>query len=51
MVSHTGINQLFNVDFHDFIQQEQSAGVIELASEFGLSIREVKNLKKQLHRS
>ena len=51
MVSHAGVNQLFNVDFHDFIQQEQSAGVIELASEFGLSIREVKNLKKQLHRS
>ncbi|WP_200792878.1 hypothetical protein [Bacillus massilinigeriensis] len=46
-----GENQLFGIDFHDFIQKEQSANMIELASEFSLSIRDVKNLKKQLGRS
>lgn len=44
-------NQVFGVDFHDFIQKEQSSTHVELASEFGLSVRDVRNLKKQLHRS
>jgi hypothetical protein len=46
-----GENQLFGVDFHDFIQKEQSSHVVELASEFGLSLRDVRKLKKQLERS
>ncbi|KIY21117.1 MULTISPECIES: hypothetical protein [Mesobacillus] len=47
----TGENQLFGVDFHDFTQKEQNSHVVELASEFGLSLRDVRKLKKQLERS
>ncbi|USK58923.1 hypothetical protein [Peribacillus asahii] len=46
--SLTGSNQLNGVDFHDFIQKEQSANLIELASEFGVNVRTIKNLKKHL---
>ncbi|MEK5441704.1 MULTISPECIES: hypothetical protein [Bacillaceae] len=49
-VQNTGGN-LFGVDFHDFIQKEQSSTYVELASEFGVSVKDVRNLKKQLHRS
>jgi uncharacterized NAD-dependent epimerase/dehydratase family protein len=51
LVSHTGINQIYSVDFHDFIQREQQANMVELASEFGLSLHDVKKLKKQLERN
>ncbi|HJV31070.1 MAG TPA: hypothetical protein VJ558_02675 [Bacillales bacterium] len=44
-------NQIFGVDFHDFIQKEQSSNIYELASEFGLTMRDVKKLKKHLERS
>lgn len=47
----SGENQLFGVDFHDFIQKEQSSNMVELASEFGLSVKDVRKLKKQLERS
>ncbi|MCM3765406.1 MULTISPECIES: RNA polymerase subunit sigma-70 [Bacillaceae] len=43
--------RLFGVDFHDFIQKEQHSGTFELASEFGLSMRDVRKLKKRLERS
>ncbi|CRK84259.1 hypothetical protein [Neobacillus massiliamazoniensis] len=43
--------RLFGVDFHDFIQMEQHATSIELASEFGLTMRDVKKLKKHMERS
>lgn len=46
-----GENQLFGVDFHDFLQKEQSSNMIELASEFGISMRDVRKLKKHLERS
>ncbi|CAK6476346.1 hypothetical protein BFRIG_03712 [Peribacillus frigoritolerans] len=47
--SLSGGNQVLGVDFHDFIQKEQSANLVELASEFGVNIRTVKNLKKRLN--
>jgi hypothetical protein len=50
-VSHEGSNQLFGVDFHDFIQKEQHASSLELASEFGISLGDVKKLRKYLSRS
>ncbi len=50
-ISHNGMNQLFGIDFHDFIQREQSSSMVELASEFGLPVHEVKKLKKHLGRS
>lgn len=44
-------NQLFGIDFHDFIQKEQQANVYELATEFGLSYRDVSKLKKRMMRN
>lgn len=44
-------NQLFGIDFHDFIQGEQSATNMELAQEFGVTLRTVRNLKKKLERN
>ncbi|MFD2213843.1 MULTISPECIES: hypothetical protein [Bacillaceae] len=42
---------VFGIDFHDFMTKEQNESSFELASEFGISLREVKNLKKHLNRS
>jgi hypothetical protein len=44
-------NDLFNIDFHEFMKREADSTVFELASEFGLTLREVQKLKKQLYRS
>ncbi|WP_110111450.1 RNA polymerase subunit sigma-70 [Bacillus sp. CGMCC 1.16541] len=44
-------NQLFGVNFHDFVEKETEASSIELASEFGLSLRDVQKLRKHLNRS
>ena len=41
-------SKLLGVDFHDFMEKEGNSNVIELASEFGLSLGEVKKLKKQM---
>lgn len=49
--THDGENQIFGVDFHDFIQKEKNSNMVELASEFGLSLRDVKKLKKRLERA
>ncbi|GAA2716104.1 hypothetical protein GCM10009865_48000 [Aeromicrobium ponti] len=51
MSAQSGENQLFGLDFHDFIQKEQSSNMIELASEFGLTLKDVRKLKKKLERS
>ena len=51
MTVHAGENQLFGMDFHDFIQSEQHNTTFELASEFGLTIGDVRKLKKHLERS
>lgn len=51
MTVQQGENKLFGVDFHDFLQKEQSSNMVELASEFGLTMRDVRKLKKQLERS
>ncbi|MDE3839726.1 hypothetical protein C0966_10190 [Bacillus methanolicus] len=51
MSASLGENQILGVDFHDFIQKEQNENMFELASEFGLSIRNVRKLKKRLERS
>ncbi|MFJ7637367.1 hypothetical protein ACQKL0_05910 [Peribacillus sp. NPDC097264] len=44
-----GGNQVLGVDFHDFIQKEQTANLVELASEFEVNVRTIKNLKKNLN--
>ncbi|XXM73616.1 RNA polymerase subunit sigma-70 [Lysinibacillus sphaericus] len=50
-MSSNGENQLFGLDFHHFVEREKDAVNVELASEFGLSLREVKLLKKKMERS
>ncbi|KUP05827.1 RNA polymerase subunit sigma-70 [Bacillus coahuilensis m2-6] len=39
---------VFGLDFHHFLEKEKSSNSVELASEFGLSLREVRMLKKKL---
>ncbi len=46
-----GHHQLNGVDFHDFIQNEQKLTNYELAEEYGISLRNVKDLKKKLSRN
>jgi hypothetical protein len=46
-----GYNQVFGVDFHDFMQKERETNSMELAEEFGISLESVKKLKQKLHRS
>lgn len=46
-----GHYQLIGVDFHDFIQKEQNLTNYELAEEYGISLRAVKDLKKQISRN
>lgn len=48
---HQGPQEIFGVDFHEFIEKEAHANTFELASEFGLTLRDVRKLKKQLERS
>jgi hypothetical protein len=50
-MSANGENQLYGMDFHHFVEREKDALNVELASEFGLSLREVKLLKKKMERS
>lgn len=44
-------NQLFDVSFHDFLAKESTSTMLELASEFGISMQEVKKLKKHIGRA
>jgi hypothetical protein len=45
-----GSRDVFGVSFHDFIEKEKDSTYVELASEFGITMRDVKSLKKQLNR-
>jgi hypothetical protein len=45
-----GENQVFGVDFHQFLEKEKDATTIELASEFGLTYKDVRLLKKKMER-
>lgn len=42
---------IFSIDYHSFLDKEEQASHIELANEFGLSLREVQLLKKKLNRN
>lgn len=45
-------NSLMSVDFHDFIQRVSAHQPdMEIAQEMGLSIREVRRLKRKMQRS
>ncbi|MDR4948706.1 hypothetical protein [Neobacillus cucumis] len=43
--------RFFGVDFRDSIQKEGHSNSVELASEFGLTMGDVRKLKKHLGRS
>lgn len=45
-----GSRDVFGVSFHDFIEKEKDSTYVELASEFGITVRDVKALKKHLNR-
>ncbi|KXG11410.1 hypothetical protein AT864_00493 [Anoxybacillus sp. P3H1B] len=49
--AHRKASELFHVDFHEFMRKEADYTNYELASEFGLTLRDVRKLKKQLFRS
>ncbi len=51
MTTQSAGSRIFGVDFHDFIEKEHNSSTFELASEFGLTLKDVKNLKKYLERS
>ncbi|WP_096153235.1 MULTISPECIES: RNA polymerase subunit sigma-70 [Bacillus] len=50
--SHSyGKKDVFGVSFHDFLEKEKDSSYVELASEFGLTVRDVRTIKKQINRS
>lgn len=51
MNTGNGHHQLIGVDFHDFIQRENQFTNYELAEEYGISLGNVKDLKKKLSRN
>lgn len=50
-MTSNGANQLFGIDFHHFIEKQESATNLELAQEFGVSLKDVRLLKQKLGRS
>lgn len=50
MQNHS-LQPLFNMDYHSFMEREGQQTNLELATEFGLSLRDVKVLKNKLTRN
>lgn len=44
-------NGLLNVDFHRFIELSSGSNSLEIAEELGISLHDVKKLKRKLNRS
>jgi len=44
------MNNVFGVNFHEFLEMQGNATSYEIASEFGISLGDVKKLKRQLKR-
>ncbi|MDQ0254262.1 hypothetical protein J2S74_001637 [Evansella vedderi] len=44
-------SRLLGVNLHRFTEIEENADSYEIATEFGLSLREVKSLKKRIERN
>lgn len=47
---HQEPKDLFGISFHDLIEQMRSAAPMELAKELGITLGEVRRLKKQMDR-
>lgn len=43
-------NQMLHMNFQDFVSKEQNTVSMELASEFGVSLQDVKKLRKHFNR-
>ena len=50
MMGYTNTQPEFGIDFHDFLQKEQCLTNMELAEEFGLSLKSVKIMKQKMKR-
>ncbi|GLI83061.1 hypothetical protein ANABIO32_07500 [Rossellomorea marisflavi] len=50
-MNSTSEKALFQTDFHQFMEMEKGALNMELASEFGLTLKDVRLLKKKMERS
>lgn len=50
VIAQQSNKRLFSVDFHDFIQKEMILNDVEMAQEFQLSIREVRELRRKMKR-
>ncbi|WP_270179408.1 RNA polymerase subunit sigma-70 [Alkalihalobacillus sp. CinArs1] len=50
MMNVTNPQPEFGVDFHDFLQKEQCLSNMELAEEFGLSLKSIKIMKQKMKR-
>ncbi|WP_372906985.1 RNA polymerase subunit sigma-70 [Rossellomorea marisflavi] len=50
-MNSTSEKALFQTDFHQFMEMEKGALNMELASEFGLTLKDVRLLKKNMERS
>ncbi|WP_170287605.1 hypothetical protein [Aquibacillus halophilus] len=48
--THT-MKDIYGVNLHKFMEIEGNSNSIEIAEEFGVSLREVKKLKEKLNRS
>lgn len=43
-------HRMFDVDFHNFLERESVASDVELSHEFGVSIAEIRKLRKKQSR-
>ncbi|MGM8212965.1 hypothetical protein ACLIBH_09245 [Virgibacillus sp. W0430] len=44
-------NDIYDINFHQFMELENERSNIEIAEEFGITLGEVKLLKKKINRS
>ncbi|WP_236560957.1 RNA polymerase subunit sigma-70 [Pontibacillus sp. HMF3514] len=42
---------IFGVNFHDFIEKDQHLSRMEMAQEFGVSLKDIKKIKESLNRA
>lgn len=42
--------EIFGVSFHDFLEKQSTKTSMELASEFGVSLSEIKKLRKHMEK-
>ncbi|WP_169728838.1 hypothetical protein [Aneurinibacillus terranovensis] len=43
-------NRLFNIDFHEFLENEAKLSDIELAQEMGITLQDIRTLREKMRR-